>query len=772
MMIPRPPYLVIIAGSALCGVLLAFVLRPTYVIDWPLDQRQGARLFVDGHDVKISTANPLELKASWFTKSITLKRSGFAPIQIDLPTLSNLFVDQDVLPEWIPSENQLITRSLNELGEKAVAKLISGQAASHFVAERNELLELTRQLRPDFDSDHIAFADAISDLLAELPHPLDAADDPSHSTRVWRLGSAMLRHSKPVKTVAISPSGELLASGSEDAGILIHDLQNGQPLMELHQHRDGATSLAFSPSGKSLISSGDDGRVIQWNLETQQWQLIANIPGGVTEIVLRSDGRALACAAANRTVQLWMLDQEKLHWDENSRWIHKCSSRIHQVCFLEQSRQLAVLHEDSIELLSLPTGKVAFSSPNRNGAQRLSLHPAEDDLRLIAAKTTDVLSLRKNERSFGFNSPPGLLDVAVDRSWLAEFQRRRPVNRVKLNWLDESHTLNLGQRIASCIDCLPNRRIAAIGTSGGSLFVHHLASGMELAPPPQRVSWHQVAFDSTGDRLILVSGDGSAVLIDCSRRRVIESFQGNGVFARQLLVSAKTNELWIEDSLGLRSIGLDSSGHRQQFAGSHAAAMTDDGGLIAFVTKSNAEPKLSVIELSTGAELVSLPLTRDLSQLAFGGDQQTLFGIDDAKHLTIINLTEGSSMVVKTPTLASLPPLDALRWIGGELKAVSGKTVLSIRPETDEAVTYTLPGNVSALIGRGWLDHWYAVTPGAVVRVNELHQQAATQWSLNIGSYRHRYSSVDLSPCGRFLAVALGNGAVEIHRLSPSAPSQ
>lgn len=88
--------------------------------------------------------------------------------------------------------------------------------------------------------------------------------------RIWSLVSCqqvqcLEGHTRPVNSVVYSADGKRIASGSCDKSVIIWDAIDGKMLLRLIDHTSSVLSVAFSPDCKYVASGGDDYFVRIWD---------------------------------------------------------------------------------------------------------------------------------------------------------------------------------------------------------------------------------------------------------------------------------------------------------------------------------------------------------------------------------------------------------------------------------------------------------------------------------------------------------------------------
>ncbi|KAJ6566194.1 WD40-repeat-containing domain protein [Mycena capillaripes] len=137
------------------------------------------------------------------------------------------------------------------------------------------------------------------------------------AVHVWDVESrTLLREvctitSTNITSVAFSPDGKHIVSGSVDNTIRIWDLDSGKALGEpLTGHTDAVTSVGFSPDSKYIVSGSDDTTVRLWDTQTgkELGQPLRGHSGPVHKVLFSADGRDIASTSLDCAVRIWDVD--------------------------------------------------------------------------------------------------------------------------------------------------------------------------------------------------------------------------------------------------------------------------------------------------------------------------------------------------------------------------------------------------------------------------------------------------------------------------------
>src|SRR5262249_49752190 len=94
-----------------------------------------------------------------------------------------------------------------------------------------------------------------------------------NTVRVWDVetGQELLTlkgHTGWVYSVAFSPDGTRIVSGSGEGAVKVWEAHTGQEALSLQRHTSRVTSVGFSPDGRTFASGSDDTTVCLWDTAT------------------------------------------------------------------------------------------------------------------------------------------------------------------------------------------------------------------------------------------------------------------------------------------------------------------------------------------------------------------------------------------------------------------------------------------------------------------------------------------------------------------------
>ncbi len=179
--------------------------------------------------------------------------------------------------------------------------------------------------------------------------------------RLWDLktGDALINfdYTDPVFSVAFSPDGKWIASGSAKGSVRLWDAQTGDWMGTLEGHKAHVLALAFSPDGTLLASSGREGSVFLWDVTARTQKVVLRTQGErVNGVSFSADGSVLASGSDDGTLQLWdVRTGAELAVFEITAARSRSSNRVTALAFSPEGAMLAAgIADGTVRLFAVP----------------------------------------------------------------------------------------------------------------------------------------------------------------------------------------------------------------------------------------------------------------------------------------------------------------------------------------------------------------------------------------------------------------------------------
>jgi len=529
--------------------------------------------------------------------------------------------------------------------------------------------------------------------------------------------AAQTGHSWLVESVAFSPDGAILASGSADTSIKLWDVAAGRELRTLTGHRAPVGTVVYSPDGKILASGSADGTIKLWDVDTGR--LLHTLVGYTwRSLAFSPDGKVVASGSAGGAVRLWDADTGEEQPPLQSRQHNDFISV--GVAFSPDGRVLADVTAQGIILWDVharaETGfigaagwAVAFS-PN---SKALAVASVGSDIGLYNVTTAQRLLTFANRNpdshdpdSLAF-SPDGKLLGGADRSsglliWDAATGKQ--LRQTEMNK-------------ASALAFSPDGKMLAVANGENLislLAVHDNTARRDLTGYPQKIS--SLAYSPDGKFLAVGSFDNVVVIWDTT----------SGTKAKTIALKSPVNTV----------------------------AFSPDSKLLAGGTADNA---ITVWNVDTAAVVSTLSGYPDRVQtVAFSPEGRLLAGADVRGSIRLWNVaTSGQLYAVEGAGSGSI----AFSPDGKTFAAAAGDMIIirdtqrgnTLRTFTDtdmiSSIAYSPDGNVIASGAGSRIKLWDVTTGKGLVSLK----------GTTIGDF-----SVAFSPAGDYLAIGSNDKTVRI----------
>jgi WD40 repeat protein/serine/threonine protein kinase len=357
----------------------------------------------------------------------------------------------------------------------------------------------------------------------------------------------LVGHAGQVRSVAFSPDGKRIVTGSWDQTAKVWDAETGQELLTLQGHTAWVWSVAFSPDGKRIITgagewdrSGDlPGEAMVWDAETGQVLLaLKGHTAAVFGAVFSPDGRRIVTGSRDGTVRVWEAEtgQEVLALKTHTPPLHS-----------------VVFSPDGQRILT-------------GGGDGAKLWDAEAGQQLLAVKADRVLSV-----AF---SPDGqrILTGSSDKTasvWEAETGQEVLTLTGHTTWVGSVAFSPDGRRI-----------VTGAGERGppgpGEVKVWDAEKGQELLSLKGHTNqvW-SVAFSPDGQRVVSGGADQTARVWDAEKGQEIPTLKGHRDFVSSIAFSPDSRRIVTGSGDNTAKVWDTETGKERITIKVHAAAPGD-----------------------------------------------------------------------------------------------------------------------------------------------------------------------------------------------------
>jgi len=235
--------------------------------------------------------------------------------------VNNQFVTQETLDQFEAFDSESIVTFEHVLGiinQYSLEQLVRLFLANNFLEFSKEFTmedETTKQLadilfekiiKVLITTEDVNGVESVLALLEQLPNIAKYFKAELYKRKSWVLLRTLQEHTRDVTSVAFSPNGQLIVTGSMDRTAKVWDVQTGQLLHTLQGHTDPVTDVAFSPNSQLIATVSYDKTVKLWDPQTGRClHTLQEHARDVTSVIFSPNGQLIVTGSYDQTAKIW-----------------------------------------------------------------------------------------------------------------------------------------------------------------------------------------------------------------------------------------------------------------------------------------------------------------------------------------------------------------------------------------------------------------------------------------------------------------------------------
>ncbi|KAB5589367.1 Lissencephaly-1 [Ceratobasidium theobromae] len=211
-----------------------------------------------------------------------------------------------------------------------------------------------------------------------------------NTIRVWdgQTGKMLLDplqgHTRSVWSVAFSPDGTRIVSGSFDETIRVWDGQTGKMMLgPLQGHTSWVNSVAFSSDGTRIVSGSSDNTLRVWDGQTGKMVLdpLQGHTGSVNSVAFSPDGTRIISGSSDETIRVWDGQTGKMVLDP----LQGHTNSVNSVAFSSDGTRIVSGSDDkTIRVWDGQTGKMVLDPLQGHTRRVRSVAFSPDGTRIVS----------------------------------------------------------------------------------------------------------------------------------------------------------------------------------------------------------------------------------------------------------------------------------------------------------------------------------------------------------------------------------------------------
>jgi WD40 repeat protein len=424
-----------------------------------------------------------------------------------------------------------------------------------------------------------------------------------------------------VISIAFSPNGKYLATGSIDGIARLFEVVNGKEGLNFAGHTDWITSVAFSPKDNILATASGDYTIRLWNINTGEClNQLRGHTNRVSTVAFSSDGEILTSAGFDKTIRIWDVSNGN------------CFKILHE-------------HEDNVISLAVShDGRILASSSVDYTVRFWNIYTGECLKIIKGYKNLDISVVEQYPKFVS------LISFSPDSQMLVSRVESNIISVWDTNTFECIKTLQGHKNFVRSLTFSPNGKIIASGSEGGDIILWDVESfkllktlqghsrvvrSIAFSPDSNTLAsshdnnvsfWdinggeclktiqgysnvvNNAVFSHDGETIASGSQDCKVRLWDANTGEIVKIFKGHKQFVTSVVFSPDRNYLASgsdDDTLKLWNIATGECiqtflGHRNQV---NCLAFSPDGSLLA---SGSRDCTIGIWDIATGKRVMSL----------------------------------------------------------------------------------------------------------------------------------------------------------------------